>query len=199
MDDVEAELGVEQTAWEGPEERTVFRVAQLALLLSMAEECNTKLTNLDRVAYFDFFAANPFVVLDGESSEKDARDRLTLRLAGFTDRQLNYGAIGHRFTTRRERIQYDLALLVARGLAQVLPDRYAITSGGADFAQALATVYADAYRTAAGIVFKRFGNLSETRLRAKAERLLGAPWLLIDFMADVDRADATTPQGSAPA
>lgn len=197
MDDVETQLGVEQTAWEGPEERTVFRVAQLALLLTAAEESNTKLSNIDRVAYFDFFAANPFVVLDGESSEKDARDRLTLQLAGFTDRQLNYGAIGHRFATRRERIQYDLSLLVARGLAQVLPDRYGITPAGADFARALATVYADAYRTAANIVFKRFGNLSEARLRSKAEKLLGAPWLLIDFMADVDRVDATTPQGSA--
>lgn len=193
------ELGVERTAWEGPEERTVFRVAQLALLLTAAEESNTKLTNLDRVAYFDFFAANPFVVLDGESVDKDSRDRLTLRLAGFTDRQLTYGAVGHRFTTRRQRIQYDLALLVARGLATVLPDRYAITPAGADFANALATVYADAYRTAAVVVFKRFGGLSETRLRAKAEKLLGAPWLLIDFLADVEGVDATTPRGASSA
>jgi len=72
----------------------------------------------------------------------------------------------------------------------VLQDRYAITTTGADFANTLATVYADAYRTAAGIVLKRFGGLSETRLRTKAERLLGAPWLLIDFLADVEGIDA---------
>lgn len=194
MAEAEPELGIQRTAWEGPEERRVFRVAQLVLLLAVAEENNTKLSNLDRIAYFDFFAANPFVVLDGESAEKDARDRLTLRLAGFADRQLTYGAVGHRFTTRRQRIQYDLALVVARGLVQVLPDRYAITSAGTDFANALATVYADAYRTGAAIVFKRFGGLSETRLRAKAEELLGAPWLLIDYLADVEGVDAT-PRG----
>lgn len=189
MSESEPELGTERTAWEGPEERTVFRLAQLSLLLAAAEDTGAKLTNLDRLAYFDFFAANPFIVLDGESAEKDARDRLTLRLAGFTEGQLTYGAVGHRFATRRERIRHDLALLVARGLAQVLPDRYAITPSGAEFASALKTVYAEAYRTAASIVFKRFGGLSETRLRAKAEKLLGAPWLLIDFLADVDGVD----------
>lgn len=195
MLDLDLELGTERTAWEGPEERTVFRVAQLCLLLSAAEESNAKLTNLDRLAYFDFFAANPFVVLDGESVEKDSRDRLTLRLSGFSDRQLNYGAVGHRFVTRRKRVQHDLAFLVARGLGQILPDRYAITESGVKFASSLTTVYADAYRTAATIVFKRLGSLSETRLRAKAEKLLGAPWLLIDFFADVEGIDATVPGG----
>lgn len=182
----EPDLDTGRTAWEGPEERTVFRAAQLALLLAAAEDAGAKLTNLDRVAYFDFFAANPFIVLDGEFTEKDARDRLTLRLAGFTEGQLTYGAVGHRFVTRRERIQHDLSLLVARGLAQALPDRYAITPSGSEFANALKTVYAEAYNSAASIVFKRFGGLSETRLRAKAEKLLGAPWLLIDFLADVE-------------
>lgn len=192
MSEPEPELGLERTAWEGPEERTVFRVAQLALLLASAEDTGAKLTNLDRLAYFDFFAANPFIVLDGESVEKDARDRLTLRLAGFTDGQLTYGTVGHRFATRHERIRHDLALLVARGLAQALDDRYAITPSGAEFARSLKTVYAEAYRTAAVIVLKRFGGLSETRLRAKAEKLLGAPWLLIDFLADVEGVDTVT-------
>lgn len=193
MSDLELELGTERTAWEGPEERSVFRIAQLALLLAVAEEMNAKLTNIDRVAYFDFFAANPFVVFDGESPDKDARDRLTLRLAGFNERQVTYGAVGHRFATRRKRIQHDLAMLVARGLAQVTPDSYAVTALGIEFSKALTTVYADAYRTAAVIVFRRFGGLSESRLRAKSEKLLGAPWLLIDFLADVEGIDAGSP------
>lgn len=192
---LDLEIGTERTAWEGPEERTLFRVAQLCILLSKAEESNTKLTNLDRMAYFDFFAANPFVVLDGESVEKDNHDRLTLRLLGFSDRQLNYGAVGHRFVTRRKRIQHDFAFLVARGLAQLLPDGYAITERGVKLATSLTTVYAEAYRTAASIVFRRFGKLSEKKLRAKAEKLLGAPWLLIDFFADVEEFDATVPGG----
>lgn len=189
------ELGTERTAWEGPEERTVFRVSQLCLLLAATDDTSAKLTSLDRLAYFDFFAANPFVVLDGESPQRDARDRLTLRLAGFADRQLNYGTVGHRFTTRRKRIQYDFALLLSRGLAQVSSDRYAITDSGKQFANALETVYADAYRTAATIVLKRLGSLSETRLRTKAEKLLGTSWLLIDFLADVEGIDTTAPEG----
>lgn len=189
------ELGTERTAWEGPEERTVFRVSQLCLLLAATDETNAKLTSLDRLAYFDFFAAHPFIVLDGDSPEKDARDRLILRLEGFADRQLNYGTIGHRFTTRRKRIQYDFALLVSRGLAQVSSNHYAVTDSGKQFANALETVYADAYRTAATIVLKRLGNLSETRLRTKAEKLLGTSWLLIDFLADVEGIDATATEG----
>lgn len=199
MIETEFELGTEQTAWEGPEERTVFRAAQLALLLVAAEDIGTKLTNLDRLAYFDFFAANPFIVLDGESGEKDARDRITLRLAGFTDRQLTYGTVGHRFVTRRERIQHDLSLLVARGLAQVLTDRYAITPLGAEFVDSLTTVYAEAYRTAAVIVCKRFGPLSEKKLRDKAEKLIGTSWLLIDFLADIDGVEPSIPRGGRTA
>ncbi len=194
--DPEMELGTDRTAWEGPEESPVFRVAQLALLLATAEESDIAITNLDRLAYFDFFAANPFIMLDGESAKKDTNDRLTLRLAGFTDGQVTYGSIGHRFTTRRERIRHDLALLVGRGLAQVLADRYAVTPAGAEFANELRTVHADAYRSAARIVFKRFNGLSEARLRTKAEKLLGKHWLLIDFLADVTSAD-TTPGGVA--
>ncbi len=196
MFDPETELGTERAAWEGPEESTVFRVSQLALLLATAENNKTSVTNLDRLAYFDFFAAHPFIILDGESAEKDSKDRLTLRLAGFTDGQVTYGSIGHRFATRRKRIRHDLALLVTRGLAQVLPDRYAITPAGAEFAIELKTVYAEAYRTSALIVFKRFSNLSEARLRMKAEKLIGKHWLLIDFLADVATAD-TTPGGVA--
>ena len=119
----ETELGTDRTAWEGPEESAVFRIAQLAILLAAAEDNNISITNLDRLAYFDFFASNPFIILDGESTEKDSRDRLTLHLAGFTDGQVTYGSIGHRFATRRERIRHDLALLITHGLAQVLPDQ----------------------------------------------------------------------------
>lgn len=190
----ETELGTDRTAWEGPEESAVFRIAQLALLLAAAEDNNISMTNLDRLAYFDFFASNPFIILDGESTEKDSRDRLTLHLAGFTDGQVTYGSIGHRFATRRERIRHDLALLITHGLAQVLPDRYTITPVGAEFAIELKTVYAEAYRVAALIVFKRFRGLSETGLRMKAEKLLGKHWLLIDFLADITTAD-TTPGG----
>ncbi len=188
---LDSEPGTERAVWEGPEERTVFRVAQLELLLAVADETGAQLTSLDRLAYFDFFAANPFAVLDGEAPDKDAQDRLTLRLAGFTDGQLAYGTIGHRFTTRRQRIMHDLSLLVARDLAEVLPDRYSITPAGREFAAALGTFYAESYRTAATIVLKRLGNLSEVRLRAKAETLLGKSWLLIDFLADVEGSDAT--------
>ena len=191
MFELGTELGTGPTAWQEPEESTVFRVAQLVLLLATAEETSISVTNLDRLAYFDFFAANPFVILDGESAEKDANDRLALRLVGFTDGQVTYGSIGHRFTTRRERIRHDLALLVSRGLVQVLSDRYAITPEGAEFANELQTFYAEAYRCAARIVFKRFNGLSEKRLRLKAEKLIGKHWLLIDFLADVANEDAT--------
>lgn len=195
---IESQPGTERTAWEGPEERTTFRLAQLSLLLTTAAHMDIRVTSLDRLAYFDFFSANPFIVLDGRNPDKDTQDRLTLHLSGFSPGQLTYGSIGHRFTTRKQRLRHDLALLVSRGLVRVSADRYSISPAGLELTSNLRTVYSDAYRTAAAIVLQRFGRMPETKLRKVAERLLGTSWLLIDFLADVDRSDAITLKRGKP-
>ena len=185
----EQEPGTDRVSWEGPDSHLFFRLGQLLLLLVVANSLNKPVKSIDRLAYYDFFAANPYAMLDGANSEKDARDRLSLQLAGFKERQLSYSAVGNRFANRRSRIRHDLGLLVAYGLATVEPDKYVASEKGRTLGMDLSTVYADAYRIAAEIALTRLVRLSDRRLIETTEELLGKSWLLIDFLDDVKEVD----------
>jgi hypothetical protein len=113
----------------GPEDRSVFRLAQLTLLLQVTTEEGAPVRTVDRLGFYDFFSANPFVVVSGDD-DRDVADRLALRLAGFSNRQLSYASTGQRFVSRRRRLQHDLSLLVAYGLAAVDSTGYVLTSSG---------------------------------------------------------------------
>jgi hypothetical protein len=193
VSDDEARAGTEQSLWEGPEAYDIFRLAQLELLLAVADAEGLPIKSIDRLATYDFLAANPYSMLDGTDVDGDIRDRLTLKLAGFSNEQLTYGSVGNRFANRRSRIQHDLALLVAHGLAQVEDDRYGITDAGRQFADRLSTVYADAFRKAAEIALSRLVRLSDKKLNERVERIMGKSWLLIDFLDDVNEVVTESP------
>jgi hypothetical protein len=173
-----------------PEDRQVFRLAQLVLLLEVADDNDVAVSTIDRLGFYDFFAANPFLVTSG-SDNRDAADRLTLRMAGFTNRQLSYASTGQRFVSRRQRLQHDLALLFAYGLATVGSRGYVLMPAGRTVATALTSVYADAYREAARVVLRRLGRLSDRQVAENAQRWLGQSWLLIDLFDDISE---TTPE-----
>jgi hypothetical protein len=101
-----------------PENSRTFRMARLLLLLSTARSDGRRIESLDRLTYYEFFADNPWVVVDGDSNA-DAADRDTLRLAGFSRTQLSYASTGQRFVSRRGRIRSDFAQLVSYGLAEI--------------------------------------------------------------------------------
>ncbi len=168
----------------GPEDRVVFRLGQLALLFEVAGTQSTPVRTVDRLGYYDFFSANPFVVVDGEAGRDDA-DRLALRLAGFSDRQLSYASTGQRFASRRRRLQHDLALLIAYGLVTLTGEGYQLTGAGRQLTGRMTSVYADAYREAARVVLRRLKPMSDTRLRQSAQDWLGRSWLLLDLFDDV--------------
>ncbi|WP_338069306.1 hypothetical protein, partial [Streptomyces antimycoticus] len=86
-----------------PEDEVTFRLAQLLLLLDAVAEQDVKGASLERIGYYDFLSANPFLVVDS-----DGREGNMLRLAGFDPRVLSYASSSQRFTSRRERIQHDL-------------------------------------------------------------------------------------------
>jgi hypothetical protein len=89
-----------------------FRLARLALLLELAPQLpNHKPLDIERLGYYDFFAANPFLIVEVEDPLR--RD---LILAGFDSRNLSYQSSAQRFTSRRARLQHDLAMLVAPSL-----------------------------------------------------------------------------------
>lgn len=176
--------------WE-PGNEVNFRLGQLVLLLEQARLLNRRISSIDRLGYYDFFSANPFIVTSDEYPSRE-RDRVKLMQAGFLEGQLSYGQAGQRYVSRRERLRADIAVLLSWGLVDLDPRGYALTDRGESIANSLSTVYADQYREAAAIVIRRLGTLTDSRLRSTVQGWLGETWLLIDFLGDVDESAAST-------
>ena len=190
IESTEDVLALSSAVPKGPEESQAFRLAQLLLLLSVASDVNVTIATLDRLAAFDFLAANPFIAVSTGTANDD-RDRLRLRLAGFSDQQLAYASTGQRFISRRERVQQDLALLIAFGLVAIRSGGYSLTTSGRENAERLQSLYAETYREGAAVVLRRLGRLSNLRLSKQMESWLGRSWLLIDLLDDVVDAQPT--------
>ncbi|WP_072481383.1 ABC-three component system middle component 2 [Amycolatopsis australiensis] len=147
-----------------PEDDVVFRLAQLLLLLASLQRQQQPGISLERLGCYDFLVANPLLVL----TDEDDVDRKRLLMAGFDGRALSYASPAHRFTTRRERLQHDLALLVAYDLVSPSVNRsvlYAVTPAGQDLAGRFTAVYARSYRLSAEILVRRLSRLTDKRLR----------------------------------
>src|SRR5215471_8213685 len=96
-----------------PDDLLIFRVGRLTLLLDvLASLPLRKPVDIERLGLYDFFAANPFLVI-GE----DDPMRQEVSLNGFSSYDLSYQSSGHRFASRRKRLRHDLAMLVAYGAA----------------------------------------------------------------------------------
>ena len=146
--------------------------------------------DIERLGFYDFFSANPFLVV---AEDEDARRKVTL--AGFSSYDLSYQSSGHRFANRRARLRNDLAMLIAYGAATATVEGqrvvYRITDRGQALAGKLASLYADAYRQSAQIVLSRLDSLSDTRLRESAKGWLNDERLLIDLY-DVEGEEEVT-------
>lgn len=167
-----------------PERNPTFRLARIVLLLDVAHVQGRQVASIDRLGYYEFFADNPFMVIEGDKA-RDRNERATVELAGFNPIQLGYASSGQRFISRRRRLHHDVARLVALGLTTLNGTGYEITPRGTDLAEQLRSVYADAYRESAAIVLGRLVGLSGPKLEAKAEEWLGRSWLLLDLLDDV--------------
>lgn len=150
------------------EDDVVFRMAQLLLVLT---EIGDDGVAVDRLTYYDYFAANPFLVFEENESQ-----RTKLRLAGFESSAISYLSPSQRFATRQERVSADVGVLVAIGLALRTGDekalRYAATTIGAETASALASMYAHGYRESVRLILGRLGKLSDKRLHDSARSWL---------------------------
>jgi hypothetical protein len=177
-----------------PEDHLTFRLGQLLLLFEVAIQEMVPVKSVDRLAYYDFFAANPFIVFSAPA-EVDEEARLTLRLAGFTRRQLSYSSTGQRFVGRRQRLQHDLALLLGYGLVRLRDDGYSITGDGRILIEEIRAEYVDQYASSARLVLRRLHRFSDARLRSQAQEWLGGSWLLVDFLDDVREAVVTAELG----
>ncbi|GAA3389001.1 ABC-three component system middle component 2 [Streptomyces roseoviridis] len=154
-----------------PEDEVPFRLAQLLLLLDAVAAQDANGATLERLGYYDFLSANPFLVVPSEG-----RDASLLRLAGFDPQVLAYASSSQRFTSRRERIQHDLALLVAYGCCKVRTRNgsltYSITEAGQELGGQFTATYATSFAAAADIVVRQLRKLSDKRLREQTARWL---------------------------
>lgn len=167
-----------------PERLRQFRLARLLVLLDVAaHQTPLKPIDIERLAFYDFFAANPFLIFEEEDAER--RDII---LAGFNANSLSYNSSAQRFTNRRARLQHDLTLLIAYALveAETVQSRvaYRVTDRGSRLANQLRALYAVGYRESASIVIRRLNKLSDKRLREEARRWLRAEGFLIDIYDD---------------
>jgi hypothetical protein len=156
-----------------------FRLGQLLILLSTAQEVKQDL-NLERLGIFDFLAANPFLVIT-----EDQVEYRHLLLAGFSSRPLTYASPGHRFITRRDRLQHDLSYLVAYGMCSVVAvggeRRYALTEFGMQSSDQFSALYAQAYKSAALLILRKLGKYSDSKLRSELSNWLKTDPILLDL------------------
>jgi hypothetical protein len=167
-----------------PEALRQFRLARLLVLLDVAAtQKPIKPLDIERLAFYDFFAASPFLILGEEDPE-----RQDVLLAGFSSNSLSYNSSAQRFTNRRARLQHDLTLLISYALLEVenVQGRiaYHITDRGSEIAGDLHALYAAAYRDSASLVIRRLNKLSDKKLREEARRWLRAEGFLIDLYDD---------------
>jgi hypothetical protein len=143
--------------------------------------------DIERLAIYDFFAANPFLLFARETT---AGTRLTL--AGFNSRSLGYQSSFHRFATRRGRLRADLSRLVALGLVETLVQdgkiAFAVNEPGLELADKFASLYSQSYRESAATIATELNKLSDKRLRDNVGEWLQAKAFLIDLF-DARRAE----------
>lgn len=176
-----------------PDDLRAFRLGRLMLLLDIVPELSSpKPMDVERISLYDFFADNPFLIFGRETPE-----HATLVLAGFDSRNLSYQSSAQRFSSRRERLQHDLAALIGYGLLCAATEArrvvYSLTGTGREHAQSLRSLYAQSYRTSAALVGKALNNLSDRALQQQTRAWLRADELLIDLFEPVS-ADGASPQ-----
>ncbi len=163
-----------------PDDLVHFRLGRLLVLLDVVQQQqNLKPLDIERLGYYDFFAASPFLIFGPES-----REYRNILLAGFEVKNLSYQSSAQRFTNRRARLQYDLALLISYGTVHAAVSQkrvtYDITQTGQGIVSSMQAMYAFAYRRSASITVSYLNKLGDGKLQEEAKHWLKAESLLID-------------------
>ncbi|MFF6891299.1 ABC-three component system middle component 2 [Streptomyces microflavus] len=163
-----------------PEDQEEFRLAQLLLLLEVAERASVT-PSIERLGVLDFFSANPFLVIHPNELEYQE-----LVLAGFSVKPLTYASPGHRFVTRRSRLTNDLALLLSYGFAIPATSAghrvYQISESGRSAANHLSSIYAQAYRASVEMIVKRVRKIPDSKLPEFCRKWLHADPAMLDLL-----------------
>jgi hypothetical protein len=168
-----------------PEAEDLFNSARLLLLFHVLnEKGNAQGISIERIAYYDFFSAQPFLVF-GKGNEEI---KLELLLQGFETNTLSYISSSQRFTNRRAKLKHYLAGLLMRDLITLKNIDghllYLITEKGKETALLFKSLYTSAYKRSAEIIISKLSRMSDTGLAQSArEWLKGEPFIidLYDF------------------
>ena len=176
-----------------PDDLLAFRLGRLILLLEAVPDLpSLKPMDVERISLYDFFADNPFLIFGRGAPEHE-----TLVLAGFDSRNLSYQSSAQRFSSRRERLQHDLATLIAYSLVSASTGErrvvYSLTDTGRAQASSLRSLYAQSYRSSARLIGRALNRLSDRALQQKTREWLRADELLIDLFepAPVEHQEVT--------
>jgi hypothetical protein len=164
------------------EDEDLFNSARILMLFEILDaKGKTNGINIERIAYYDFFSAQPFLVFGKE--ERDAK--LELLFQGFESTTVGYISSSQRFTNRTEKLKHYLAGLLTRDLitvknidGQLL---YSITHKGRETVSKFKSMYTKAYKSSAEIIIHKLSKLSDKRLAENAKIWLKAEPFIIDL------------------
>jgi hypothetical protein len=170
-----------------PEDDLLFNSARLLLFFEVFNRIKPlDGIDLERLCYYDFFAANPFVI-----TEKNDPCWLELELEGFDPCKLEYLSTAQRYRTKRESIKQYLALLLAKDLIYLENTDgkllYQITPKGIEAAHKLSSMYAINYRKSVKFIVRELKRYKDSALWENASRWLEAKSFQIDLYDTVEK------------
>jgi hypothetical protein len=164
-----------------PEDDLLFNSARLLIFFEVFNKVKLlEGIDLERLCYYDFFAANPFIII-----EKNDPLWLELELEGFDPCKLEYLSTAQRYRTKRESIKQYLALLLAKDLISVENIEgkilYHITPKGLGVSYKLSSMYAISYRKSVKFIVRELKRYKDSELWENASRWLEAKSFQIDL------------------
>jgi hypothetical protein len=163
------------------ESEDIFCSARLLLLFSVINSVlGEKGISINRLGYYDFFSAQPFLVFSDYSSTK-----IDLVLKGFELTTVSYMSSSQRFSNRREKLKYYLSNLLIRALISVQnidgEILYYITPKGKEIVRYFKSLYSLSYCQSAEIIVKKLSKLNDKKLDNEAKEWLKAKSFMMDL------------------
>jgi hypothetical protein len=165
------------------EDATTFNSARLLLLFETLHIIDNEKSQIDmeRLCYYDFFAANPFLIIKDDNPE-----RLLLEIEGFDPNKLEYLTTVQRYETKRLQVKHYIAVLVSKGLITVENyDKkivYSITHLGLTISNRINSMYAIAYRKSVSFVIRKLKRYTDPQLNEQASIWLRAKTFQVDLV-----------------
>jgi hypothetical protein len=164
-----------------PDDFNTFNVARLLIVFEVLKfDFKSDGIGLERLSYYDFFAANPFLL-----TITDFEMKRELEYIGFETITIGYLSSSQRYRTKRASLKQYLAILVSKRLIRISNQNgrllYQITDFGVLQSKQLTSLYAIAYRKSLKIIINKFKGYSDKKLWDEASNLLEAQSFQVDL------------------